>query len=228
MSIIYGIRFKPDGKIYYVGQTVQSAKQRWKQHRNANTILGKTIKMFGDAGMFEMVVLETIEDNGALNEREIFWIAELNTAHPNGLNQNSGGAGGNSSILGRQRASERMRQICAREGYLEKVSPIRKALWQDPEYRAKTLEGMIEAKACPEFRKKMSEHTKARWEKPGHRELVAASTRAEWADPVKKEAKSAAIRRALQARRDDPQKRAETFAKQSAAQTKRWVKASAD
>ena len=210
MGLIYGIRFKTDGRIYYVGQTIQKPSDRWRQHRNATTSLGKLLSLFGDCDLFEMVMLEEVEP-ADMDAREIHWIAHLGTCHPKGLNQNNGGAGGNSSPLGRERAAVRMREICARPGFKEKVSPIRRALWEDPEYRAKTLSGMAEAKARPGYGAKIGAHTKARWQKPGHRELVAASTKAEWADPEKKAAKSASIRRALRVLYDDPVRKAQVF-----------------
>jgi group I intron endonuclease len=96
MGVIYKIT-SPNGKIY-VGQTTKSAEQRIIQYRSKRKKYGKSlvlrsiVKYGWDAHVFEV-----IEDNipkDLLNEREIYWVKELNTyaaENLNGMNLTQGG-----------------------------------------------------------------------------------------------------------------------------------------
>ncbi|MBQ6296207.1 MAG: GIY-YIG nuclease family protein [Selenomonadaceae bacterium] len=77
----------------YVGQTTQKLTVRLKAHRNADSYIGRAIRRYGREN-FKIEVLEECETAEQLNEREIFWIAELNCMSPNGYNCTEGGFGG--------------------------------------------------------------------------------------------------------------------------------------
>ena len=77
----------------YVGQTTRSVKVRFKEHSKKNTPLGKAIQEFGEEN-FIIEVIEECETEKQLNEREIFWVAQLNCKVPNGYNQTDGGETG--------------------------------------------------------------------------------------------------------------------------------------
>jgi hypothetical protein len=89
-GIIYKIS-SPSGKVY-VGQTVRSFNARIRNHKcksSGCTALKSAINKYKDQMKYEI-----IEDNvpqEQLDEREIYWIKELNSLAPNGYNLSSGG-----------------------------------------------------------------------------------------------------------------------------------------
>ena len=89
-GIIYKIS-SPSGKVY-VGQTVRSFEKRMREHRQETsccTSIKRAIHKYGDEMKYEI-----IEDNiphEQLDEREIYWIKELNSLAPSGYNLTTGG-----------------------------------------------------------------------------------------------------------------------------------------
>jgi len=99
---IYKIVNKINNKVY-VGQTVQSIEKRWNCHKcdsqTANFPLYRAIRKYG-IDNFAIEHIETLPENSTvddLNQREIFWIKELNSVRPNGYNLKSGGSHGRHS-----------------------------------------------------------------------------------------------------------------------------------
>ena len=90
-GVIYKIMNQLDGK-GYVGQTTRSLEERFRGHIRADSYLGRAIRKYG-AENFTCEVIEECDTREQLNEREIFWIAELNTKVPNGYNMTDGGEG---------------------------------------------------------------------------------------------------------------------------------------
>lgn len=94
MAIIYLLTNTVNGK-QYVGQTSHGLDIRWLQHcrrahRGNPQHLYNAIRKYGtDAFIREILEHTTIED---INDREIYWIAELNTKE-NGYNMTDGGEG---------------------------------------------------------------------------------------------------------------------------------------
>jgi group I intron endonuclease len=89
-GIIYKIT-SPSGKAY-VGQTIRSFEERIRNHQRKGsgcTAISRAIHKYGDEMKYEI-----IEDNiphKQLDEREIYWIKELNSLAPSGYNLNTGG-----------------------------------------------------------------------------------------------------------------------------------------
>lgn len=102
MGVIYKIT-NPKGKIY-IGKS-KNLKVRLRRYRmttlKPDTVIHKSVVKYGwDNHIVE--ILETLENN-LLNEREVFWIAELKTnlyLYPkgNGMNLTQGSDGGNPMI----------------------------------------------------------------------------------------------------------------------------------
>ena len=93
-GVIYKITNLINGKSY-VGQTVQPLKERIAQHRYHDELyVDHEIRKYGWKN-FTVEILEECTSHEQLNEREIFWIARLNTKHPGGYNMTDGGAGFN-------------------------------------------------------------------------------------------------------------------------------------
>ena len=88
-GIIYKIS-SPSGKVY-VGQTIDSLEQRIKGHKSKSTnctLLKRAIDKYGDQMRYE--IIEQVPHK-QLDDREVFWIKELNSLAPNGYNCSTGG-----------------------------------------------------------------------------------------------------------------------------------------
>lgn len=99
MGYIYKIINDVDHKIY-VGQTINSIKYRWWHHlykgRNPNKPetdypLYRAMRKYGESH-FSISIIEEVNDD-LLNEREIYWIKQLNSITPYGYNCSFGGEG---------------------------------------------------------------------------------------------------------------------------------------
>lgn len=92
VGVIYKITNTLNGKIY-VGQTRQNLNRRINGHKNSSVKRGidAAIAKYG----WKNFIAEVIETCPVeqLNEREIFWIAELKSKVPNGYNLTDGGDG---------------------------------------------------------------------------------------------------------------------------------------
>jgi len=91
-NIIYLATNQINSKIY-IGKTVRTVERRWSQHvssarSGATTYFHNAIRKYGDDA-FEISILETVDDPGVLNDREIHWISTL---HPD-YNMTPGGDG---------------------------------------------------------------------------------------------------------------------------------------
>lgn len=101
-NVIYKITNLINSKIY-VGQTKQKLSKRWKAHRkdardlalNKNSHKRKSVYLARALNKHEVknFKIEIIEECSMelLNEREVFWIKELNSLAPNGYNLTTGG-----------------------------------------------------------------------------------------------------------------------------------------
>ncbi|MBR6712359.1 MAG: GIY-YIG nuclease family protein [Selenomonadaceae bacterium] len=91
-GVVYKITNKLNGRSY-VGKTTRSVEERFGEHARCKKFLvDKAICKYGREN-FLVEVIEECETIEQLNEREIFWIAELNCKVPNGYNLTDGGEG---------------------------------------------------------------------------------------------------------------------------------------
>ena len=90
-GIIYKLTNKISGKIY-VGKTIHRLSERFSGHKCANSVVGQAIRKYGVEN-FSVEVIEECDSLESLNEREKFWIRELNCKSPNGYNLTDGGDG---------------------------------------------------------------------------------------------------------------------------------------
>lgn len=97
----------------YVGQTVQELKKRWNFHCSSSgcKALNAAIKMHGKDN-FLVEALETCLTKDEMNEKERFYIKQLNTIAPNGYNISLGGTDG--TFLGRTHTQESKDKISKR------------------------------------------------------------------------------------------------------------------
>ena len=97
----------------YVGITTGKLTKRWHQYKaeykqHLYSGKGRQIHIaFEKYGFdnFKIIEIETCDDN-ILSEREIHWIKELNTLHPNGLNSHTGGVFHNHTDGTREKISQ--------------------------------------------------------------------------------------------------------------------------
>lgn len=111
--VVYLITDNTNGK-QYVGQTIYTAEQRFARHCMPSSfrcrLLSRAIKAHG-AENFTVSVLEEVDSREALDERECYWIEQLNTMSPNGYNLVPGGTG-----KGEISEETRARMSAARKG----------------------------------------------------------------------------------------------------------------
>src|SRR6056300_1886176 len=89
-GIIYKIT-SPSGKVY-VGQTTRSFQTRVQEHKRDSsgcTALKSAIDKYKDQMKYEIIEEDVHQEH--LDEREIYWITELNSLAPNGYNCTTGG-----------------------------------------------------------------------------------------------------------------------------------------
>ena len=87
--IIYKITNQINGKVY-IGQTVRTLSERFKEHARKKSYLGNAIKKYGK-GSFTVEKIDQSFNVDDLNAKEIFWIKEYNSLMPSGYNLCFGG-----------------------------------------------------------------------------------------------------------------------------------------
>jgi group I intron endonuclease len=96
--LIYKITNKITGKTY-VGQTSKTIQERFQAHlkkarKKVNRRLYDSMNHHGYDN-FIIEEIEKVSDSITADDREKFWIKELDTIMPNGYNMTDGGGGGN-------------------------------------------------------------------------------------------------------------------------------------
>ena len=149
-GIVYGIR-SPSGKMY-IGQTRQTLKKRWVQHKKPSSLnpnkcwaLARAIKKYG-AKCMQVWAMEEDVPLDQLGAREKALIAQHGTMVPNGYNITRGGDEGpmcTPSVAAKSKATNRLPEVIARRAVIYASAPVKERLksagrkrWQDPEYRA--------------------------------------------------------------------------------------------
>jgi len=95
MGYIYKISNTLNDKLY-IGQTINPINYRWSDHKYSvkklKTPLYNKMREVKDNidEFFKIEIIEEVDDI-LLDEREIYWIKELNSLHPNGYNMSEGG-----------------------------------------------------------------------------------------------------------------------------------------
>ena len=169
-SGIYCYRRLSDG-LCYVGQSVDLEERRNQHQRESSRhcYIDNAIKKHGiDAFVFE--ILELCEED-ILDQREIHWIAALDTVHPNGFNLTHGGKGGRPSEETRKKLSKAQKGNQHAKGKRtpetrQRMSESRrgnqnaKGLKHTPETRTRISNANKGYKHTPEARSKISNANK--------------------------------------------------------------------
>jgi group I intron endonuclease len=166
---IYVITKKEDGK-QYIGQSVDCF-ERWKQHQSpkkgSTGIKGAIMKHGVDQFTFQ-VLEECTRDK--LNEREIFYIAEMKTLAPDGYNLTTGGGQGHEKSaelkkkisaagMGRTHSPETKAKMSASAmGHTRNVGIKKKPMSEEQKVKiSESLKGSTHS-----LGRKLSEETKAK------------------------------------------------------------------
>lgn len=166
-GLIYLITDTTNGRVY-VGQTVQTLKQRWASHvssakKGVRSPLCEAIRTHGFAS-FTIVELE--QCSGDLGVVELKWIKHYDSTNPDcGYNVLHGGSGVYSPEE-RQRRSEASKRQWANPATREKMRQAMKAANADPDVRRKHSESSRAACARPEVQARMVSAIRERLQDP--------------------------------------------------------------
>lgn len=155
ISGIYQIKNLINGKVY-VGSSVnieyrfRCHKCRLNKNNHHSIYLQRTWNKYGEEN-FEFKIIELVDDENLLIEREQFWIDELSAVNPEGYNANPF-AGRTGGIKGRKLSEEHKRKI-GESGKGREVSQ---------ETRDKIREGHLGKKLSEEHKEKMSKRKKGK------------------------------------------------------------------
>ena len=122
----------------YVGKTIYTLAVRRKQHLRSNTYFGNALRKYEED--FSWEILEEVNSLDELNDREIFWINELDTLGSKGYNLNCGGSNNGGWVLTDE---QRKKNALIRKGTvlsLETREKISKALKGKPQSDQRRLE----------------------------------------------------------------------------------------
>lgn len=153
MGYIYKITNDINEKIYIGQTTKERPTDRFSQHRylanhpEQETSISYLHRAMTKEGI-EHFFFEIIEEipNEKLNERERFWIKELNTLTPNGYNMTEGGEGTSGYSRPQSEEEKQKRSLSNIQYYIdhpeakEELSKRTKKLWQDEDYRKRVTE----------------------------------------------------------------------------------------
>lgn len=90
-GVVYLMRNTVNGKLY-VGQTTRTIEERFKEHAQAPTYIGNSMRFHG-VDKFTIEVIAECETQEELNACEIHYIAEYDCMTPKGYNCTAGGEG---------------------------------------------------------------------------------------------------------------------------------------
>ena len=129
----------------YVGKHINESIN--DNYLGSGQILNKAINKYSKNN-FKREILEICSSEEELNEKEIYWIVEKNTLHPNGYNLTSGGTGGDTFTCNPNKEKIRKNRSAAIKKYWDNLSK------EDKKIRISKIKG-----------KKRSEESKKRYSK---------------------------------------------------------------
>jgi len=169
-GIIYFASNKVNSKVY-VGQTVNSIKQRIRLHleSNSESYFKRALKKHGLEGF----VFGSIEyPVKKLNDMEIYWIKILNTKSSSGYNLTIGGDGTRGHKFTKEqkiRTTKAIKKAWENKILREKQKNNIKNLWKDPVYRKNQTNRIKIGVNKPEFVANNKKSIKKLWEDKEYR-----------------------------------------------------------
>jgi len=141
MGCVYVIKNTRNKKMY-VGQTVNSHKERFKKHismvySDGCSALYSAMKKYGCNTFYVRVIIKGDFSKSKLNDLEEYYIKKINTMSPHGYNLTTGGSYFKMSEQSKTKMIESMkgRKIT----WSDKISSSVKKLWENEDYRKKML-----------------------------------------------------------------------------------------
>ena len=154
---IYLVTNKVSGKIY-VGQHKAEKFESW--YLGSGIHITNALKKYG-RDKFSVELIDTAASKEELNEKEIYWIRELDSRNPNvGYNLAKGGAGHRMSSDSRKRMSEARKRYCATEAGKEQLSKSMRGKKLSEEQKRKISNALKGRVKSEEERKRLSESLK--------------------------------------------------------------------
>jgi group I intron endonuclease len=159
MGTIYILENKINKK-FYIGQTVQLFKERIRQHKKSNSLIGNALRKYG-IDNFEITLIENIQEE-ELNNLEIEYIQKHNSISPNGYNLMSGGENGRHSKETKRKLSETHKGKLISEETRRKMSEAKKGKHLSEEHRKNLSKVGKGRRFSEEWKRKLSEAAKNR------------------------------------------------------------------
>jgi len=153
--------------IYEIANSINDRKYVGKTKNNRDSYYGSgiliiaAIKKYGREN-FKKEIIEYCKSIDELNEKEIYWIKELNTLVPNGYNIGTGGEGGDTFT-----------NHPNKEEYRKNKSIASKKLWKNKDYREHLIRTKIGTKRTEESKKRISEANKNKPKSASHRKALS-------------------------------------------------------
>lgn len=191
-GVVYLMRNTVNGKLY-VGQTTRTIEERFKEHAQAPTYIGNSMRFHG-VDKFTIEVIAECETQEELDACEIHYIAEYDCLAPKGYNCTTGGGNGSPC----EETVEKLR-ASANEYYekhpeaRDRISEANIQRFSAPEERAKQAERTRKSFEDPERAAKHSESQKKRFERQEERDKISAAVTERFSDPAERDAQSERI-----------------------------------
>ena len=138
-GIVYKIENKVNGKVY-IGQTITTLKNRWRQHIQSASgcfALSAAFKKYGQDN-FSIEEIAVAHDQEDLDLKEIEAIRQYNSVYPNGYNLRHGGLGGECSDA----LKKKLKKAWSNLGLLEKQRIHGLSVNNNPEFKQKRIDGL--------------------------------------------------------------------------------------
>lgn len=166
--IVYCITNAITGK-KYVGQTRNTLAKRWWWHklyaaRGSSSAIHGAIRKYGESA-FKLSQLDVARSLEELNQKEIFYIKQLNTLAPSGYNLTTGGDVFTHSEETRAKMSRSLKGRTFSQEARQRMSAAKKGILKGPlpeETRRKMSEANRGQERSAETRKRMSDAAKRR------------------------------------------------------------------
>ncbi|MBQ7453683.1 MAG: GIY-YIG nuclease family protein [Selenomonadaceae bacterium] len=169
-GVVYLILNKLNGKMY-VGQTVQSLKNRMARHLSGDQYIDRALKKYGLEN-FYYGVIKSCASKAEMDYWERFFIAALKTKSPIGYNFTDGGEG----TVGIERTPEQRAKLSAA---LSGERNPRYGKKNSPEHQAKIVAANLGSKCTPETCRNISEALKGAVFPPSRCANISAAKRAD-------------------------------------------------
>lgn len=174
---IYQITNTVNGKIY-IGKTTKTIEERFQGHirhsrRQGQTLLYRALRKYGTEAFITTELESGFDNEDALNEAEIRYIAELKPQY----NMTAGGDGTSGLVVSeetRKKLSEVRKGKPKSEEHKRKISEAKKGKPKSEEHKRKLSESHKGKKLSEETKRKMSESQKGKPKSEEHKRKLGA------------------------------------------------------